>query len=206
MGVIEVTSEDGFGKASAEGLPRKCVFFWAAWHEPSKPGGQMDQVTISRVRVRVSSFLSPVAQKISKVAVSLTDRTQFQLTVLKLFVRQLIDEVVSFLSPQMGLKCKGQTGKSSITTTASSRALPGTTNRLYVDSLFVNIWQGWSYAAGDFVAEDTSCAGILVQEDFRTLGSWLGLGLGFEFCTAVIHRFKTIWRRAPWNDIGRAGG
>lgn len=23
---------------------KSCVFFWAAWHEPSKPGGQMDEV------------------------------------------------------------------------------------------------------------------------------------------------------------------
>lgn len=23
---------------------KACVFFWAAWHEPSKPGGQMDEV------------------------------------------------------------------------------------------------------------------------------------------------------------------
>ena len=23
---------------------RVCLFFWAAWHEPSRPGGQMDMV------------------------------------------------------------------------------------------------------------------------------------------------------------------
>lgn len=26
---------------------KSCVFFWAAWHEPSKPGGQMDEVRCS---------------------------------------------------------------------------------------------------------------------------------------------------------------
>ncbi|CBJ49167.1 glutaredoxin [Ectocarpus siliculosus] len=30
--------------SAIESCSKACVFFWAAWHEPSKPGGQMDQV------------------------------------------------------------------------------------------------------------------------------------------------------------------
>lgn len=45
MGVVEASSEMGFDEATA-GLTRSCIFFWAAWHEPSKPGGQMDQVGV----------------------------------------------------------------------------------------------------------------------------------------------------------------
>ncbi|CAM9742590.1 unnamed protein product [Scytosiphon promiscuus] len=30
--------------AAVGSSPKACVFFWAAWHEPSKPGGQMDEV------------------------------------------------------------------------------------------------------------------------------------------------------------------
>lgn len=30
--------------AAVSSSSKACVFFWAAWHEPSKPGGQMDEV------------------------------------------------------------------------------------------------------------------------------------------------------------------
>lgn len=41
MSVIEATSEASFNGSLGS---HTCVFFWATWHEPSKPGGQMDQV------------------------------------------------------------------------------------------------------------------------------------------------------------------
>jgi hypothetical protein len=43
-----------------------CLFFWAPWHEPSRPGGQMDNVAtllagmhpaVKFVKVRLSAML-----------------------------------------------------------------------------------------------------------------------------------------------------
>lgn len=41
MSVAVATSQLEFDNVLGS---RTCVFFWATWHEPSKPGGQMDQV------------------------------------------------------------------------------------------------------------------------------------------------------------------
>eukprot|EP00953_Heterococcus_sp_UTEX-ZZ885_P037340 19183-Heterococcus_DN1.PRE.1 len=44
LGAVQaVTSEADFD-AAVKGASRAAVFFWAAWHEPSKPQGQMDAV------------------------------------------------------------------------------------------------------------------------------------------------------------------
>lgn len=43
MAVKEVLTAEDFDAALGK---NSCVFFWAAWHEPSKPGGQMDEVTV----------------------------------------------------------------------------------------------------------------------------------------------------------------
>lgn len=44
MAVVEVSTLKGFDEALGA---KSCVFFWAAWHEPSKPGGQMDEVNLN---------------------------------------------------------------------------------------------------------------------------------------------------------------
>lgn len=45
MSAFEIVTSKEFD----EKLGRKsCVFFWAAWHEPSRPGGQMDEVKIDQ--------------------------------------------------------------------------------------------------------------------------------------------------------------
>ena len=41
----DVKSVTEFETIAARG--KLVAFFWAAWHEPSKPGGQMDQVCVS---------------------------------------------------------------------------------------------------------------------------------------------------------------
>lgn len=46
MTVVKATSQVEFSKTLGS---RTCVFFWAAWHEPSKPGGQMDQVILNDI-------------------------------------------------------------------------------------------------------------------------------------------------------------
>lgn len=44
MAVKEVFTVGDFDASLGK---NSCVFFWAAWHEPSKPGGQMDEVTVN---------------------------------------------------------------------------------------------------------------------------------------------------------------
>eukprot|EP00903_Cladosiphon_okamuranus_P009420 g8984.t1 len=41
-GAVEIKSLAEYDTAVQSG--KACAFFWAAWHEPSKPGGQMDEV------------------------------------------------------------------------------------------------------------------------------------------------------------------
>lgn len=41
-GAVEIKTLAEYDTAIQSG--KACVFFWAAWHEPSKPGGQMDEV------------------------------------------------------------------------------------------------------------------------------------------------------------------
>lgn len=41
-GAVEIKTLAEYA-AAVQGV-KACVFFWAAWHEPSKPGGQMDEV------------------------------------------------------------------------------------------------------------------------------------------------------------------
>lgn len=41
MAVVEAATLKDYDAAVGS---KTCVFFWAAWHEPSKPGGQMDEV------------------------------------------------------------------------------------------------------------------------------------------------------------------
>jgi thioredoxin-like negative regulator of GroEL len=41
--IAEVRTEEEF-KVLAKDRRHLLVFFWASWHEPSKPGGQMDTV------------------------------------------------------------------------------------------------------------------------------------------------------------------
>eukprot|EP00904_Undaria_pinnatifida_P001553 jgi/Undpi1/11399/HiC_scaffold_30.g13696.m1 len=41
MAVVEAVTLKEYDAAVGS---KTCVFFWAAWHEPSKPGGQMDEV------------------------------------------------------------------------------------------------------------------------------------------------------------------
>lgn len=42
MAVVEAVTLKEYDAAVGS---KTCVFFWAAWHEPSKPGGQMDEVS-----------------------------------------------------------------------------------------------------------------------------------------------------------------
>lgn len=41
-GPVEIKTLAEYDTAVRSG--KTCAFFWAAWHEPSKPGGQMDEV------------------------------------------------------------------------------------------------------------------------------------------------------------------
>ena len=41
---------------------KTCVFFWAAWHEPSKPGGQMDEVSRHVVEIKVLVLLDVMGE------------------------------------------------------------------------------------------------------------------------------------------------
>lgn len=42
-GPVEIKTLADYDTAVQNG--KACAFFWAAWHEPSKPGGQMDEVS-----------------------------------------------------------------------------------------------------------------------------------------------------------------
>lgn len=53
MAVVEAATLKDYDAAVGS---KTCVFFWAAWHEPSKPGGQMDEVSryvVCRAKVLV---------------------------------------------------------------------------------------------------------------------------------------------------------
>lgn len=41
-GPVEIKTLAEYDAAVQSG--KACAFFWAAWHEPSKEGGQMDEV------------------------------------------------------------------------------------------------------------------------------------------------------------------
>ncbi|CAM9918750.1 unnamed protein product, partial [Choristocarpus tenellus] len=49
---------------------RSCVFLWAAWHEPSKPGGQMDQVfkQLAEIHQEDITFLKVEAEAVPEVS------------------------------------------------------------------------------------------------------------------------------------------
>lgn len=54
MAVVEAATLKDYDAAVGS---KTCVFFWAAWHEPSKPGGQMDEVRRYVVHTRRDKLL-----------------------------------------------------------------------------------------------------------------------------------------------------
>jgi Grx4 family monothiol glutaredoxin len=81
MSVIEVHSEEEFAKIQAE---KSVLFFWAAWHQPSKRGGQMQDI------------YSTLAQKYNNIKFILIEAEvvpglseQFEITVVPTFLARV---------------------------------------------------------------------------------------------------------------------
>jgi Grx4 family monothiol glutaredoxin len=80
MPVIEISSSEQLAQIQSDGTLKNVVFFWAAWHEPSRRGGQM-QGSFSALSEKYAalSFLLVEAEQVSDVS------EQFGVTVVPTF-------------------------------------------------------------------------------------------------------------------------
>jgi len=78
--VPSITSQENFNKVVAE-KQIVIVFFWASWHEPSAPGGQMDQVfSVLAERFTEPLFIKVEAEEVPEVS------ARFQISVVPTFI------------------------------------------------------------------------------------------------------------------------